>query len=266
VVVEKPIALRLEHVDEMMAEAERRQRLLWVAFQNRYNPAVQKAREAVVSGRLGKPVLATVRVRWCREQEYYEQDDWHGTWAMDGGVVSQQAIHHVDALRWTMGEVDSVEASCATRLANMECEDLCVASLRFKSGALGVIEATTAVRPRDIEASLSLIGENGTIVLGGLAMNNIDFWEFSEPIPEDEAVPMLFSQEVPTAYGFGHDILFQRVVATVMDGTRAEISGSEARKALEILHAIYASCESGERVLLKDQPTSSRLGISTTGS
>ena len=261
VVVEKPVALRLEHVDQMVEAGRRHDRKLWVAFQNRYNPAVVKAKQAVDAGRLGKPVIGTVRVRWYRDQSYYDHDNWHGTWAMDGGVISQQAIHHIDALRWFFGEVESVEAQCATCLVTMECEDLCVASLRFKSGALGIIEAMTAARPRDIEASLSLMGSNGAIILGGLAMNNIDFWEFSTPQDQDATVPKRFSQEVPNAYGYGHDVLYSRVVTSVSRGAPVEIPGEEGRKALEIIHAIYASQESGQRVTMTNRPTSSRLGI-----
>lgn len=261
VVVEKPMALRLEHADEMIADADRRGLKLWVAFQNRYNPAVLKAREAVESGRLGKLVLGTVRVRWFRDQSYYDADDWHGTWAMDGGVASQQAIHHIDALRWMLGEVESVEATCATALARMECEDLCVATLKFKSGALGAIEATTAARPRDIEASLSLLGEKGTIVLGGIAMNKIDTWEFADAMPEDAEVPGKYFQDVPNGYGFGHNVLFQRVASSIAEGAPVEIPGEEGRKGPELLHAIYRSNETGRRVLLAERPRSSRLGV-----
>jgi len=265
VVVEKPVALRLEHADEMVREAHQRNLKLWVAFQNRYNPAIVKAKETLDSGRLGKLVIGTVRVRWSRDQAYYDQDDWHGTWAMDGGVTSQQAIHHIDALRWVMGKVESVEATCSTQLADIDCEDMCVATLRFMSGALGVIEVMTTARPRDLEASLSIMGEKGTIVLGGLAMNIVDFWEFVEPNDEDRDVPKLFSQDVPDAYGFGHDILFQRVVDGFQeDRVQVEISGDEALKSLEILHAIYASHESGHRVRMVDKPSSSRLGLQKT--
>jgi predicted dehydrogenase len=261
VVVEKPPALRLEHVDDMIREVRERKRKLWVAFQNRYNPAVVKAKETVDSGRLGKLVIATVRVRWCRNQSYYDQDNWHGTWAMDGGVSSQQAIHHIDALRWFMGEVESVGAMCSTRLVGIQCEDLCVAMLRFKNGALGIVEAMTAGRPRDMEASLSILGENGTIILGGLALNQIEFWEFVSPRAGDQWIPELFSNEVPNAYGFGHDVLYSRVVESVLQDAPVEISAEEGRKALEVLHAIYASYELGEWVEMKDQPVSSRLGI-----
>jgi len=261
VVVEKPVALRLDHVDEMVEAARQRDRVLWVAFQNRYNPAVVKAKAAVEAGRLGKPVIGTVRVRWCRDQSYYDQDDWHGTWAMDGGVISQQAIHHIDALRWLMGDVESVEAQCATRLVQMECEDVCVATLRFKSGALGVIEAMTAARPKDIEASLSIMGGSGAIILGGLAMNKIDFWEFVEPQPEDRQVPQLYSQDVPNAYGYGHDVLYDRVMKSILHDAPVEIPGEEGRKALEIIHAIYASEELAQRVALRERPCSRRLGV-----
>lgn len=261
VVVEKPVALRLEHVDEMARTAAEKNLKLWVAFQNRYNPAVVKAREAMDSGRLGKMVIGTVRVRWYRDQSYYDADNWHGTWAMDGGVISQQAIHHLDALRWMMGEIESVEGQCATRLVEMECEDLCVASLRFKSGALGVVEAMTAARPRDMEASLSLIGEKGAVILGGLALNKINFWEFSDPRTDDECMPELFSQDVPNAYGYGHDVLYSRVVESILQDAPIEITAPEGRKALELIHAIYASQELGRRVYMEDRPTSSRLGI-----
>ncbi|HEY4215986.1 MAG TPA: Gfo/Idh/MocA family oxidoreductase [Gemmatimonadaceae bacterium] len=261
VVVEKPVALRLEHADAMIAEARRRGKILWVAQQNRYNPAVQHTRHTLDAGRLGTPVIGTVRVRWLRDQAYYDGDDWHGTWAMDGGVVSQQAIHHVDALRWFMGEVESVEATCATRLVKMECEDLCVATVRFKSGALGVIEAMTAARPRDIEASVSVLGERGSIVLGGIGMNNVDFWEFVDQTPDDVRAPAERSQQVPSAYGFGHDVLFARVIESILDGGPVEIPGEEGRKALALLHAIYASNERRERVQMADEPQSSRLGL-----
>jgi predicted dehydrogenase len=261
VVMEKPLALRLDHADAMIREARKSDRKLWVAFQNRYNPAVMKAKEAMDAGRLGRMVIGTVRVRWQRTQAYYDHGGWHGTWKQDGGVTAQQAIHHVDALRWMMGGVESVEAQTATRLVEMECEDVCVASLRFENGALGVVEAMTAARPRDFEASLSLLGEKGTIILGGLALNKVDVWELAEPEPEDARVPQLFSQEIPNPVGFGHDTLYARVAASIQSGAPVEISGEEGRKALELVHAIYASQERGARVLMKDQPVSSRLGV-----
>ena len=261
VVVEKPVALRPEHAEAMIREAAARGRRLWVAHQNRYNRALARARAEVASGRLGKSVLGTVRVRWSRDQSYYDGDNWHGTWLMDGGVTSQQAIHHLDALLWCMGPVEAVDASCATRLVRMECEDLSVATLRFASGALGIIEATTATRPRDIEASLSVLGEGGVIVLGGLAMNRIEHWDFAEPRPYDATVKTDFLEFVPNAYGFGHNTLYQRVVQSVRDGGPVEIPGDEGLRSIELLHAVYASHERGERVLLAEAPVSRKLGL-----
>ena len=261
VVVEKPVALRPEHAEEMIGEAARRGLRLWVAHQNRYNRALSRARREIASGRLGKPVLGTVRVRWCRDQSYYDFDDWHGTWLMDGGVTSQQAIHHLDALLWCMGDVGHVDASCATRLVRMECEDLCVATLRFRSGALGIIEATTATRPIDIEASLSVLGEGGVIVLGGLAMNRIEHWDFAAGRDYDATVKTDYFEFVPNAYGFGHDTLYQRVVASIRDGGPVEVPAEEGLRSIRLLHAIYASHEREGRVRMQDNPASRKLGL-----
>lgn len=263
VVVEKPLALRIDDAVRMRDEARGRNLKLWVAHQNRYNPALIATRRAVTSGRLGKLVAATIRLRWFRDQDYYDQDDWHGTWAMDGGVLSQQAVHHVDALRWLAGEVESVEAQCATRLARMECEDTVVGTVRFASGALGAIEAMTSARPADLEASVSLLGEHGSIVVGGIAMNRIERWQFVEPCEEDARVAIENSIEVPNGYGFGHDDLFTRVAASVRDGAPVEIPAEEGLGTLQLLHAVYASDETGKRVQLKDKPESSRLGVMT---
>jgi predicted dehydrogenase/shikimate 5-dehydrogenase len=261
VVVEKPVALRPEHAEEMIAEATRRGVNLWVSHQNRYNRALSRAHREIASGRLGKPVIGTVRVRWCRDQSYYDFDDWHGTWLMDGGVTSQQAIHHLDALLWCMGDVEHVDASCATRLVRMECEDLCVAALRFTSGALGIIEATTATRPSDIEASLSVLGEGGVIVLGGLAMNRIEHWDFADRRAYDATVKTDYFEFVPNAYGFGHDTLYRRVVASIRDGGPVEIPGEEGLRSIRLLHAIYAANERGARVRMQDHPASGKLGL-----
>jgi len=263
VVVEKPVALRPEHAQAMIREAAARGRHLWVSHQNRYNRALARAREEVASGRLGTPVLGTVRVRWSRDQSYYDADNWHGTWLMDGGVASQQAIHHLDALLWCMGPVEYVDASCATRLVRMECEDLAVATLRFESGALGIIEATTATRPRDIEASLSVLGEGGVIALGGLAMNRIEHWDFAEPRDYDQTVKTDYFEYVPNAYGFGHDTLYNRVVRSVRDQGPVEIPGDEGLRSIELLHAIYASHERGARVDMARRPVSSKLGLAS---
>src|ERR1700736_3321969 len=154
VVVEKPMALRLQDADDMIRACDEAGVKLFVVKQNRFNVPVVKAREALNAGRFGRLILGTVRVRWCRHQAYYDQDEWRGTWAYDGGVLTNQASHHVDMLEWFFGEVLSVHARAITALAKIETEDTAVATLKFKSGALGIIEATTAVRPKDLEGPL----------------------------------------------------------------------------------------------------------------
>jgi len=175
---------------------------LFVVKQNRYNRPVLKLRQALDAGRFGKLSLGTVRVRWCRPQTYYDQDAWRGTWKDDGGVFANQASHHIDLLQWLMGPVESVQSYTATRLVDIEVEDLGLAILRFTSGALGVIEATTTARPKDLEGSLSILGERGAVVIGGFAVNRLETWNFDVPSPDDEN-PQEWSQNPPNVYGLG---------------------------------------------------------------
>jgi len=162
IVVEKPMALTLPDADRMIAACDAARIRLFVVKQNRFNVPVVKLREALAAGRFGKLVMGTVRVRWCRTQQYYDQDSWRGTWALDGGVLTNQASHHIDMLEWMMGDVESVFAMSRTALVDIETEDTAVVALRFMNGALGVIEATTAARPKDLEGSISVLGEGGS--------------------------------------------------------------------------------------------------------
>ncbi|CAN5836358.1 hypothetical protein BH11MYX3_BH11MYX3_07130 [soil metagenome] len=171
IVVEKPMALTLDDADEMIRVCDKAGVKLFVVKQNRFNVPVMKLREALDADRFGKLVLGTVRVRWCRPQAYYDQDPWRGTWALDGGVLSNQASHHVDLLEWMMGPVESVFAKTSTALVKIEAEDTAVVVVKFRSGALGVIEATTAARPSDLEGSISILGERASVEIGGFAVN-----------------------------------------------------------------------------------------------
>ena len=184
-VVEKPMALTLDDADAMIRACDASGVKLFVVKQNRYNLPVVKLHEALDAGRFGRLVMGTVRVRWCRTQAYYDQDAWRGTWAMDGGVFSNQASHHVDLLEWMLGEPESVFAVTRTALVNIEAEDTGVAIVQFKGGALGVIEATTATRPKDLEGSLSILGARGAVEIGGFAVNKMKFWNFYESEPGD---------------------------------------------------------------------------------
>jgi predicted dehydrogenase len=260
VIVEKPPAMTVEQVLAAEALARGKGLMYAVIFQNRLNPAMRKLKETFETGRFGKLVLATIRLRWCRYQDYYE-DGWHGTWKMDGGVINQQAIHHVDALQWVCGPVAEVAAIQDNLLNDLEAEDTTVAAVRFESGALGVIEATTAARPEDFEASMSVVGEQGMAVIGGIALNRIDTWQFVVPESEDKAVPAYFSQEVPTGYGLSHGPLLQEIV----DRLAAEridppITGSDTIPTVRLVQALYRSNEDQGRVRLADNPESRRLG------
>jgi UDP-N-acetyl-2-amino-2-deoxyglucuronate dehydrogenase len=188
VVVEKPMALRLQDADDMIRACDKAGVKLFIVKQNRFNVPVVKAREALEAGRFGRLILGTVRVRWCRDQGYYDQDAWRGTWAYDGGVLTNQASHHVDMLEWFFGDVVSVHARAVTALARIETEDTAVATLKFQNGALGIIEATTAARPTDIEGSLSILGEKGTVEIAGFAVNQIRHWRFTEELASDKEV------------------------------------------------------------------------------
>ena len=161
-VIEKPMALTLEDADKMIAACDQAGTKLFIVKQNRFNKPVVKLKQALDEGRFGKLVMGTVRVRWCRDQSYDDQDDWRGTWALDGGVFANQASHHIDLLMWCLGTPISVFAVSRTALVSIEAEDTAVAIVKFKNGAIGVIEATTATRPRDLEGSLSILGENGS--------------------------------------------------------------------------------------------------------
>jgi UDP-N-acetyl-2-amino-2-deoxyglucuronate dehydrogenase len=260
IVVEKPMALTLEDADAMIEACDRHGVKLFVVKQNRFNVPVVKVREALEAGRFGKLVLGTVRVRWCRTQAYYDQDAWRGTWALDGGVLTNQASHHVDLLEWMMGDVDSVFARSTTALVDIEAEDTAVVLLRFRSGALGVIEATTAARPRDLEGSLSILGELGSVEIGGFAVNEMKVWNFVEPVADDAHVMERFSVNPPNVYGFGHQAYYEHVVDCIGNDRRQLVDGLEGRRSLELISAIYESIETRREVELRFQPRLCRLG------
>jgi UDP-N-acetyl-2-amino-2-deoxyglucuronate dehydrogenase len=260
IVVEKPMALQLSDADKMIRACDKYGVKLFVVKQNRYNKAIQQARKALDAGRLGKLVLGTVRVRWMRTQEYYDQDPWRGTWWGDGGVLSNQASHHIDMLEWFFGDVESVMCMTKTQLVDIETEDTAVAILKFTNGALGVIEATTAARPKDLEGSVSVLGEKGTVVVGGFAMNQIETWMFSEMTEEDKHVVESYKELPPNVYGFGHVEYLRDVVKAIHANTRGMVDGLEGRKSLELINALYESAETGKEVFLRFTPRRSRLG------
>ncbi len=258
--VEKPVALRLEDAERLRDAAAARGVVCAVVKQNRYNPAMRFVRQMVEEGRVGRLVTAGIRVHWCRRQDYYD-DPWHGRWSMDGGVLAQQAIHHLDALQWLGGPIESVCAAGEAVLNSLEAEDTAVGVVRFKSGALGTIEATTSARDDDFEASLHLVGEQAMAKIGGRALNRVELWRPVEPRQGDERAAETFSQEVPTSYGLGHGPLLGELLDALENGARPPIDVDEAMTSLRLVHALYASMESGGWVRLDDNPTSRRLGV-----
>ncbi|MCP3667365.1 MAG: Gfo/Idh/MocA family oxidoreductase [Gammaproteobacteria bacterium] len=260
IITEKPMALTLDGVDEMIRACDENGCRLFVVKQNRFNVPVVKLHEAVEQGRFGKKVLGTVRVRWCRHQHYYEQDAWRGTWAQDGGVLTNQASHHVDMLQWLIGDVESVFAKSATALVDIEAEDTIVVTVKFRNGALGIIEATTAARPINLEGSISILGERGTVVIGGFAVNQMQTWAFEEEMEGDESVMEEYSVNPPDVYGFGHHAYYEHVVDCINNEKQHLVDGLEARKSVELINAIYESVETGKEVFLRFRAKECRLG------
>jgi predicted dehydrogenase len=245
VVVEKPMALRVEDAKAMIAAVRRHGRRLFVVKQNRFNMAVRAARRALDEGRFGKLLMGTVRLRWKREQGYYDQDDWHGTWALDGGVMSQQASHHLDLLQWFLGDVESVRCDTATRLLDIEVEDTAAATLRFASGAIGIYEATVCARPEDMEASVSLLGESGSVIIAGKAVNQITHWKFRDPRPDDAETVHRYSADVPDVYGHGHGPYLRDVAEAILGNRPGPVEGEEGLRNVRILTALYESAACG---------------------
>lgn len=250
IITEKPMALNSADAKNMIKECEKANVKLFVVKQNRYNPPVMKAYEALKKGRFGKLVLLNTTVRWSRPQEYYDQDSWRGTLAMDGGVFMNQASHHIDLLRWFGGPVNSVFAKIDTFTHKIEVEDTGVAILKFQNGALGIIEATTCVYPKNLEGSLTIIGEKGTAKIGGFAVNKIDVWDFKNYENEDELITK--SSVVPPDIGFSHREFFKNVIGSIKTNKDPLLDGIEGLKTLELIEAIYESARTGKEVKLKN--------------
>jgi predicted dehydrogenase len=249
VLVEKPIAITLADADRMIETSRQSGRTLGVVLQNRYNHPMQALRQAIDAGKLGHLHLGCACVRWYRPQSYYE-DGWHGTWAMDGGALMNQSIHHIDALQWFMGSVQSVHAYTATRAHQMEAEDVGVAIVRFANGALATIEGSTLTWPQNLEGSVAIFGERGSVKIGGTALNRIELWKVAGEL-EQEA-ELLTSQRVdpPSVYGYSHRETVRDFAHALQTGTEAETPGPEARKSLALVLALYESAATGREVAL----------------
>lgn len=242
ILVEKPIALNLVDADELIDTCNQKGVTLGVVLQNRFNPPIQELRKLVDSDGLGKLLLANATIRWYRPQEYYE-DGWHGTWEMDGGALMNQCIHHIDALQWFMGDAASVFAYTDTVSHKIEVEDVGVAIVRFKNGGMGVIEGSTITYPENIEGSLSLFGEKGSIKVGGTALNRKVFWKVDGYLEHEKEMLSKEALDPIGVYGHSHKDQIEEMISAVKEKRTPWTSGMEARKSLKLVRAIYESAE-----------------------
>ena len=249
VITEKPMATRWEDGKRMVAACDAAGVRLFVVKQNRRNATLQLLKGAVEQGRFGRIYMVTINVFWTRPQEYYDAADWRGTWEFDGGAFMNQASHYVDLLGWLIGPVESLQAFTATLARDIEAEDTGVLAVRWRSGALGTMNVTMLTYPKNLEGSITVIGENGTVRIGGLAVNEIQHWEFADKRPEDDKVREV-SYATTSVYGFGHPLYYDNVIRTLRGEAEAETDGREGLKSLELLAATYLAAQEGRRVML----------------
>ena len=257
IIVEKPISLTVKDADEMINACDNSGSTLTVVKQNRYNLPVKVVRGCFLDGQLGAPFLGTVRVRWSRTQKYYDNDAWRGTWMQDGGVIANQAIHHIDMLQWFFGDVESVFAKNINALLDIEAEDTSVATLKFKNGALGIIEATSATRPKDLEGSISILGSRGSAIIGGFFMNKIDAINLANGKTIKD-----FKSDIsnPPDFAFSHKEFYKDFFTNLTNKKPQLVDGREALKSLQIVHAIYKSNEENREIFLYSDSLISKLG------
>lgn len=242
VIIEKPLALTVLEADALLKAFELTSQKLFVVKQNRFNIPMQKLKNAISAGQLGKPFLCNTIVHWCRTQEYYDQDDWRGKWLSDGGVISNQAIHHLDAMLWLMGDIESVSSFNSTYGSDIEVDDTNVAIVKFKNGALGTVQATTAARPKNQEGSITILGSQGSVKIGGHAMNKIEYWNTSLS-NNDIEIDADLQSDTSDVYGAGHDKFYEHVYAVLDGDAKSELFGDAGKKSLELVCALYLSAE-----------------------
>lgn len=251
VIIEKPMAMSIEDADKIIALSEEKNVKVSACHQNRFNVAVQELRKALESGRFGKISHGSIHVRWNRNKGYYDQAPWRGTWEQDGGALMNQCIHGIDLLRWMMGnEVDEVYGATRQQFHDyLEAEDIGMAVVKFKNGAIGTIEGTTNVFPKNLEETLYIFGENGTVKIGGTSTNNIDVWNFADETEEDNKNKGL-EEATSNVYGNGHTSLFADVIEAIENGRKPYVDAEAGRNALEMILAIYKSQKTGQPVKL----------------
>ena len=251
VIIEKPMAMSIKDADEIIKRSEEKGVKVSACHQNRFNIAVQEMRKALESGRFGKLSHGSIHVRWNRNKNYYEQAPWRGTWKEDGGALMNQCIHGIDLLRWMMGdEIEEVYGVTKQQFHHyLEAEDVGMAVVKFKNGAVGTIEGTTNVYPKNLEETLYLFGEKGTVKLGGKSTNNIDVWDFADETDEDNKNKGL-EEQTSNVYGNGHTSLFRDVIEAIEQDRKPYVDAVAGRNALELVLSIYKSQKEGKAVKL----------------
>lgn len=249
VITEKPMATRWEDGKRMVQACDAAGVRLFVVKQNRRNATLQLLKSAMEKQRFGRIYMVNINVFWTRGQDYYDSAKWRGTWEFDGGALMNQASHYVDLLDWLIGPIESLQAYTATLARNIEVEDTATVSIKWRSGALGSMNVTMLTYPKNLEGAITIIGEKGTVRVGGLAVNEIQHWEFAESDPDD-ALLKDASYQTTSVYGFGHPMYYDNVIKTLRGEAEAETDGREGLRSLEVLIAAYLSARDGRRVSL----------------
>jgi UDP-N-acetyl-2-amino-2-deoxyglucuronate dehydrogenase len=249
VMTEKPMSTRWQDGLSMVKACDEAGVRLFVVKQNRRNATLQLLRSAVSTGRFGQIYMVTVNVFWQRPQSYYDSAAWRGTWEFDGGAFMNQASHYIDLLDWIVGPVESIQAYTATLARDIEVEDTGVMSLRWRNGALGSVNVTMLTFPKNLEGSITILGEKGSVRIGGVAVNEIQHWEFSEPHEMDAEVKSA-SYETASVYGHGHPLYYENVVKTLRGEAQPQTDGREGLRSLELLIASYKAARDGRRICL----------------
>lgn len=251
-IIEKPIALSLEDADKIIAKAKEKNVKVCACHQNRFNKSIQKIREAMEKKRFGKLLHAAAHIRWNRGYDYYSRAKWRGTWEQDGGALMNQCIHNIDLLRWMMGDeiVEVIGMTDNLHHDFIEAEDLGIALVKFANGAYGIIEGTTNVYPQNLEETLYIFGEKGTVKAGGHSVNIIEEWNFADYLDDPEKVKEKFHENPPNVYGYGHTPLYKDVIDAINDDREPYVSAEAGKRALELVLAIYKSAAEGRAVKL----------------
>ena len=249
-IIEKPIALSIEDADAIVNAAKKNNVKVCANHQNRFNKSIQKIREAIDRNRFGRLFYGTAHIRWCRDYEYYSRAKWRGTWEQDGGALMNQCIHNIDLLRWMMGDEVEEVVGMTDRLHHpyIEAEDLGIALVKFNNGGYGIIEGTTDIYPKNLEETLYLFGEKGTVKAGGTSVNRIEEWRFSDALDDPNEIIKQFAENPPNVYGFGHTPLYADVIDAIQNDREPYVNGEAGKRALELVLAIYKSAAEGVSV------------------